>query len=139
MLSALCCALLGLAQAGPLPAAEPSRSLRPAMLDAPREALQTGETLLSRGGLDAAQRETLLRDMATAALLLSAGDAARVADSLDALGRDSGRVSASAMADIVRARIRLDGEQIESGLALAGSATAALRTIGDPYWDAVAD
>ncbi|HSX61235.1 MAG TPA: ATP-binding protein [Tahibacter sp.] len=109
------------------------------MLDAPREALQTGETLLSRGGLDAAQRETLLRDMATAALLLSAGDAARVADSLDALGRDSGRVSASAMADIVRARIRLDGEQIESGLALAGSATAALRTIGDPYWDAVAD
>lgn len=137
MLTALCCALLGMTSAAA--PADPSLSLRPVMLDAPREALQLGDLALARGGLAPAQRERLLRDMATAALLLSADRAVRVADDLDALGRDTGRASASALADIVRARVRLEGEQIESGLALAASATAALRALGEPYWSAVAD
>lgn len=139
MLTALCCALLGLTQAAAAAPSDPAASLRPAMLDAPRTALQRGDALLARGGLDAEQRERLLLDMATAALLLSDDRAVRIADDLAALGRDAGRASASAMADMIRARAHLEGEQIESGLALAGSATAAMRTIGDPYWNAIAD
>lgn len=138
VLTALCCALFGMTSAAAAPV-DPALSLRPLMLDAPREALQHGDTLLARGGLDPAQRERLLRDMATAALLLSPDHAAGVAGQLEALGRDSGRPSASALAEIVRANVLLEGEQLESGLALAGSATAALRALGDPYWSAVAD
>lgn len=140
MLTALRRSLLGLVL---LPAAavaaEPALSLRPAMLDAPHEALQQGDRLLAQGGLDPAGREQVLRDMATAALLLSSDQAARIADRLDALGRDSGRASAGPLADLIRARLRLEGEQIESGLALAGSATTALRALDQPYWSTLAD
>lgn len=134
MLTGLCCALLGLAAADVPPA-----TLRPAMLDAPQEALRQGEALLARDDLDPAARERLLQDMATAALLLSPQRAMPIADRLEALGRDSGRASALALADIVRARLQLEGEQIESGLALASSATAALRALDQPYWNALAD
>ncbi|MBL8297269.1 MAG: response regulator [Rhodanobacteraceae bacterium] len=138
MLNVLAWALLGLVPTN-VPPDDPSLSLRPAMLDAPREALQRGDTLLAGGGLDLAQREQLLRDMATAALLLSDDEAARIADELETLGRNGGRASAVALADIVRARVQLEGEQIETGLALATSATAALNALGDPVWSAVAD
>ncbi|HVH32972.1 MAG TPA: hypothetical protein VM847_02540, partial [Tahibacter sp.] len=140
MLTALRRALLGFALLpAALAAADPALSLRPAMLDAPREALQQGDRLLAQGGLSAAQREELLRDMATAALPLSADLAAQVADRLDALSRDSGRASSAALADLIRARLRLEGDQIESGLALASSATTALRALEQPDWIALAD
>ncbi len=134
MLTGLCCALLGLALAD-----VPPTTLRPAMLDAPQEALRQGEALLARDDLDPAAREHLLQDMATAALLLSPQRARLIADRLEALGRDSGRASALALADIVRARLQLEGDQIENGLALADSATAALRALDQPYWNALAD
>lgn len=138
MLTLLCRALLALVATGAA-AADPTLALRPAMLDAPRDALQRGDALLARGGLDAEQQERLLRDMATAALLLPGDDASRIADRLQALGRDSGRASATALADIVRARVELEGDRIERGLELAGSGTQALRALDDPYWNAVAD
>ncbi len=134
MLTGLCCVLFGLALAD-----VPPPNLRPAMLDAPQEALQHGEALLAREDLDAAAREHVLRDMVTAALLLSPQHTAPIADRLEALGRDSGRPSALALADIVRARLKLEGGQTERGLSLASSATAALRALGQPYWTALAD
>lgn len=134
MLTGLCCALFGLALAD-----VPLATLRPAMLDAPEEALRQGEALLAHDGLDPATREHLLQDMATAALLLSSQRAKPIADRLEALGRDSGRASALALADLVRAHLKLEGEQIESGLSLASSAAAALRALNQPYWSALAD
>ena len=134
MLTGLCCALIGLALAEVPPA-----PLRPIMLDAPQEALRQGEALLARDDLDPIAREGLLQDMATAAMLLSPQHAMPIADRLETLGRDSGRPSALALADIVRARIQLEGDQIESGLALASSATAALRALNQPYWNALAE
>jgi signal transduction histidine kinase/CheY-like chemotaxis protein len=134
VLTGLCCALLAAAAA-----ASPAMPLRPAMLDAPREALKIGENLLARADLDAAAREQVLRDMATAALLLSDGQASRVADQLEKLGREQQRPSAVAQADIVRARLQLESDQIESGLALANSAASALRQLDEPYWHALAD
>lgn len=135
VLVGFCAALLGL-QAF---AAAPAQALRPQMLDAPAQALERGQALLAQPGLDPAGRERLLRDMATAALLLSGEQGSRVAAQLETLGREHERPTALALADIVRAHVRLEGDDIETGLALANSATLALRKLDQPYWNAVAD
>ncbi|TDR43869.1 signal transduction histidine kinase [Tahibacter aquaticus] len=135
MLSAICSALLELT----LAAAPPPQPLRPLMLDAPAQALERGQALLSRPGLGIAERESLLRDMATAALLLNGEQASRIAAQLESLGRDQHSATAMALADVVRAHVRMEGDDIESGLALANAATLALRRLEHPYWSAVAE
>lgn len=135
MLTGICAALLGVG----LAAAPLELSLRPAMLDAPREALRRGDELLARGDLSVPAREQILRDMATAALLLSREDAEHTAERLTALGNEHARPSAGALADFVRARIDLEGNDINTGLALTNSAAQTLRGLGEAHWDAVAD
>ncbi|MCQ4166684.1 ATP-binding protein [Tahibacter harae] len=134
MLAGLCCLLLSAGLS-----AGPAVSLRPAMLDAPREALQRGDALLAQGNLSPAAREQLLRDMATAAVLVAPEQAQRIAAELDALGREGQRPAAAALADLLRAGLRLESNDVEAGLALANSATATLRNLDQPYWSALAD
>lgn len=123
--------LIGLAGA----AALPSSPLQRLALDRPAEALASG---LSASG-NPADRQAALWQAGRAALTLSSPDVETVARKLDTLAQSEGVASARPLADLLRAHALIEREQVKRGLDLAQPAAAALRSLPEPYWHALAD